>query len=142
MPSAVFDVDGIRDSHGALLFREVILKKPITRLPQSGFAAHLVDLQMELCLFVRGFRFHGSISFLVALWIFVFEASLPHGLDRLERGFNRKSNAVRRNRQESKLFLCEFGYFEGIWRPSGCVRKEPSSIAIRGLIGLSRSMFC
>ena len=62
------------------------------------------------------------ISFLVALWIFAFEASLPHGLDRLERGFNRKSNAVRRNRQESKLFLCEFGYFEGIWRPSGCVR--------------------
>ena len=54
-----------RDLHGVLqTVREVILEKPIARLPQSGFAAHLVDLQMELCLFVRGFRFHGCFYLL------------------------------------------------------------------------------
>jgi hypothetical protein len=72
-----------RDAHGVVqIVCEVVLEKPITRLPQSGFAAHFVDLQMELCLFMRGFRFHGLfVSFLVALWIFAFEAGLPHGLE-------------------------------------------------------------
>jgi hypothetical protein len=43
-----------RDSHTVLeVVREVVLKEPIASLSQLGFAAHLVDLQVELRLFVR-----------------------------------------------------------------------------------------
>src|SRR5712691_385421 len=52
---------GRRDSHGILeIVHEVVLEEPIASLAQPGLAAHIIDLQVELRLFVRGFCFHGA----------------------------------------------------------------------------------
>ena len=51
------ELHGLR--HG---LREVILEKPIARLAQATLAAHFVDLQVELRLFMRGFCCHNSLS--------------------------------------------------------------------------------
>src|SRR5258708_19912846 len=68
------------DSHGVLkAVRKVIFEKPVARLPQSLLPAHLVDLQVEPSLFVRGFCFHDPISRLVSNLDVTFAARLPHG---------------------------------------------------------------
>ena len=49
-----------RDSHGVVhTLDEIILEKPIARLPEASLATHLVELQVELRLLVCRFR-HGS----------------------------------------------------------------------------------
>jgi hypothetical protein len=49
-----------RDPHGFIKsVCKVVRKKPIARLPQSWLPAHFINLQVKLCLFKRGFRFHG-----------------------------------------------------------------------------------
>src|SRR5207248_3820206 len=62
---------GRRDSHRLVkAVRKVILEKPISRLPQSGLAPHVIDLQVQLCLFVGWFLCHSffGLHFWSLLW--------------------------------------------------------------------------
>ena len=53
------------DSHRVIDgFYVVLLEKPIACLTQTCLAALFIDLQVELCLFVRRFVFHDYVSFL------------------------------------------------------------------------------
>ena len=54
---------GRRDSHGVLeIVHEVVLEEPIASLAQPGLAAHIIDLQVELRLFVRRVLFPWCLS--------------------------------------------------------------------------------
>src|SRR5687767_7115353 len=53
-----------RDPHGFIVsVCKVVREKPIARLPESWLPAHFKNLQVELRLFKRGFRFHYLCSF-------------------------------------------------------------------------------
>src|ERR1035437_5487619 len=69
-----------RNAHGVIeVLHNVVLEEPIAPLAQPAFTTHLIDLQVELSLFVRGF-FHFHFSFFPMLLIVISKcrtSSLP-----------------------------------------------------------------
>src|SRR5262249_4206931 len=54
---------GRSDAHGVLeCAYDVIFEEPVPCLAQPRLASHLINLEVKLCLFVRGFRIHCCLS--------------------------------------------------------------------------------